>query len=302
MVQFVGIETPDPTKGRQRYPTTPQTFPAATTQQDFMSTPKGSSQQQYQYSRSQNSPVRTPFASGTPTPANNANAAPTPTPIPTINIVEDEAPPTAWLEDSSSLGTPMRKDADVATTMPAGANRFDTTSKLLRTPRVAVDAEADPMANWVIVYGFHQQDTKSILRKFSEYGTIVRQTAGRRAGNWMCLEYSTRMQAEKALCQSGTFHSADSLIGVRRADPKTVKEIGIDLHGPRGGVDDLMADGSVFGAGSNAFTSNKNDTPKTKDSRKTNSTSDKPDYDDILLRPKPRSNIIEKVLAWVFTW
>ena len=114
----------------------------------------------------------------------------------------------------------------------------------------------------MVVYGFaNASQLNTVLNRFGTYGTVLSRHGGSSIGsgsggttptNWVCLRYETYLQAEKALCQHGTFldgglpssgerragggGGAASLIivGVMRVDAALARTLG--LAGPGGGV------------------------------------------------------------------
>jgi len=65
---------------------------------------------------------------------------------------------------------------------------------------------------WVVVFGFPQQATSTVLKQFQKYGDIVRYRAGE--GNWINIQYQTRLQAQKALSKNGKIIDDGLMIGV----------------------------------------------------------------------------------------
>ncbi|OQR94291.1 hypothetical protein ACHHYP_01536 [Achlya hypogyna] len=67
---------------------------------------------------------------------------------------------------------------------------------------------------WITVFGFSAVDMETILRHFQSMGDAVQYRYGR--GNWLYVRYRTRLQAEKALAESGSTLSGSVMIGVKR--------------------------------------------------------------------------------------
>lgn len=137
--------------------------------------------------------------------------------------------------------------------------------------------------HWVVLYGFSSDSQCShILGMFEKYGTIVSKYPSQPRGasssnNWICIEYESSLQADKALCQHGTLidasrissgvmkddrnppHSSDIIIvGVMRMDKILADRLGLldVLHGEsdivgeeharkrHGGVPNVIAQGN----------------------------------------------------------
>ena len=130
----------------------------------------------------------------------------------------------------------------------------------------------NPYASWVVVYGYaNSAQLDTILNRFGTYGTILAHHGGMSGSygsdsaaadsaaaasasssaansNWICLRYETALQAEKAICQHGTFlhggnpsaggaggrNEALLIVGVMRMDAGVARRLG--LAGPEGGV------------------------------------------------------------------
>ncbi|ETV99427.1 hypothetical protein H310_08120 [Aphanomyces invadans] len=67
---------------------------------------------------------------------------------------------------------------------------------------------------WVTVFGFPMQDMEVVLSYFQAIGNVAQYRHGR--GNWLYLRYQTRLQAEKALIESGSTLGGRVMIGVKR--------------------------------------------------------------------------------------
>lgn len=121
----------------------------------------------------------------------------------------------------------------------------------------------DPYATWVTVYGFvNNAQYRSLLARFESYGTVLSRHGGDGSGsggtNWICLRYETALQAEKALCQHGTFLDGGagrsgevSIVGVMRVDATLARKLG--LSGPMGGDSSVGSFGArnLCGGGNN---------------------------------------------------
>ncbi|KAH9190126.1 hypothetical protein AeNC1_007903 [Aphanomyces euteiches] len=67
---------------------------------------------------------------------------------------------------------------------------------------------------WITVFGFPIQDMDAIFSYFQTLGDVVQYRYGR--GNWLYIRYRTRLQAEKALQESGSTLSGRIMIGTKR--------------------------------------------------------------------------------------
>lgn len=68
-------------------------------------------------------------------------------------------------------------------------------------------------SNWVTVFGFPTSATSSILTQFARYGNIIDKQLPVQ-GNWMHLQYQTRVEVRRALGNNGKIFGGNTMIGV----------------------------------------------------------------------------------------
>lgn len=68
-------------------------------------------------------------------------------------------------------------------------------------------------SNWVTIFGFPTSATSSILAQFARYGNIVDKQLPVQ-GNWMHLQYQTRVEVRRALGNNGKIFGGNTMIGV----------------------------------------------------------------------------------------
>ncbi|XP_041467160.1 nucleoporin NUP35-like [Lytechinus variegatus] len=66
---------------------------------------------------------------------------------------------------------------------------------------------------WITIFGFQSAATSYILQQFSQYGNIVSHVVAS-SGNWMHVQYSSRIQARKALSKNGKVFGGNIMVGV----------------------------------------------------------------------------------------
>ncbi|XP_054915709.1 nucleoporin NUP35 isoform X2 [Poeciliopsis prolifica] len=74
---------------------------------------------------------------------------------------------------------------------------------------------------WVTVFGFPPASASYILLQFAQYGNIVKHTMAS-PGNWMHLQYQSRLQARKALSKDGKVFGDSIMVGVKPCIDKSV--------------------------------------------------------------------------------
>ena len=56
---------------------------------------------------------------------------------------------------------------------------------------------------WITVFGFTSSATAFILKQFRQYGVILQTVMNQEGGNWIHIQYKTKIQARKALSKNG---------------------------------------------------------------------------------------------------
>ncbi|CAL8265787.1 unnamed protein product [Lota lota] len=90
----------------------------------------------------------------------------------------------------------------------------------------ALSSEDQLDQTWVTVFGFPPASASYILLQFSQYGNILHHTMSS-PGNWMHLQYQSKLQARKALSKDGKVFGDCIMVGVKPCIDKTVME-GLD--------------------------------------------------------------------------
>ncbi|KAG8559417.1 hypothetical protein GDO81_017330 [Engystomops pustulosus] len=78
---------------------------------------------------------------------------------------------------------------------------------------------------WVTVFGFPQASASYILLQFAQYGNIVKHVMSN-AGNWMHIQYQSKLQGRKALSKDGKIFGDCIMIGVKPCVDKSVMDSG----------------------------------------------------------------------------
>lgn len=76
---------------------------------------------------------------------------------------------------------------------------------------------------WVTVFGFPPASASFILLQFAQYGNILKHKMAS-PGNWMHLQYQSRLQARKALSKDGKVFGDSIMVGVKPCIDKGVME------------------------------------------------------------------------------
>ncbi|XP_029461812.1 nucleoporin NUP35 isoform X2 [Rhinatrema bivittatum] len=76
---------------------------------------------------------------------------------------------------------------------------------------------------WVTVFGFPQAAASYILLQFAQFGNILKHVMSN-TGNWMHIQYQSKLQARKALSKDGRVFGESIMIGVKPCIDKSMME------------------------------------------------------------------------------
>ncbi|XP_069090231.1 nucleoporin NUP35 [Pleurodeles waltl] len=76
---------------------------------------------------------------------------------------------------------------------------------------------------WVTIFGFPQASASYILLQFAQYGNILKHVMSN-TGNWMHVQYQSKLQARKALSKDGRVFGESIMVGVKPCIDKSVME------------------------------------------------------------------------------
>lgn len=84
---------------------------------------------------------------------------------------------------------------------------------------------------WITVFGFPPASASYILLQFAQYGNILKHTMAS-PGNWMHLQYQSRLQARKALSKDGKVFGDAIMVGVKPCIDKSMMDSSIAVSSP----------------------------------------------------------------------
>lgn len=84
---------------------------------------------------------------------------------------------------------------------------------------------------WVTVFGFPPASASYILLQFAQYGNILKHTMAS-PGNWMHLQYQSKLQARKALSKDGKVFGDAIMVGVKPCIDKSVMDSSEAISSP----------------------------------------------------------------------
>ncbi|KAM9431709.1 nucleoporin NUP35 [Clarias gariepinus] len=85
----------------------------------------------------------------------------------------------------------------------------------------ALSSEDQLDDTWVTVFGFPPASASYILLQFAQYGNILKHVMSN-SGNWMHIQYQSKLQARKALSKDGKIFGEAIMIGVKPCIDKSV--------------------------------------------------------------------------------
>ncbi|XP_034239623.1 nucleoporin NUP35 [Thrips palmi] len=142
-------------------------------------------------------------------------------------------PPTTGLFDT--LRPSSEQSPFLSPTKPADGSMFQANlnaSLLASSPPPPVTPGQHPQwtaneplsSNWVTIFGFPTSATSSILAQFARYGNIVDKQLPVQ-GNWMHLQYQTRVEVRRALGNNGKIFGGNTMIGVMPCTDPSIVDI-----------------------------------------------------------------------------
>nr|CAG4708401.1 unnamed protein product [Naegleria fowleri] len=124
-----------------------------------------------------------------------------------------QTPPSGKSQDLRTkkpyTSTPLTLDKRSIFTSPLQTDPFYQVTDVALASRIN-DIVKD--TTWVTVFGFPPDKTSYILKQFSNYGTIINHKITN--GNFIHIQYKTRIQADKALSKNGKIFDGVLMIGV----------------------------------------------------------------------------------------
>ncbi|XP_031442307.1 nucleoporin NUP35 isoform X2 [Clupea harengus] len=161
----------------------------------------------------------------------------------------------------------------------------------------ALSSEDQLDDTWITVFGFPPASASYILLQFAQYGNILKHVMSN-TGNWMHIQYQSKLQARKALSKDGKVYGEAIMIGVKPCIDKNVME---------GSAERGSSSSSVFGtpAKANGTPSRPVSTPRSamrplSAAYKASSS----DYQVVADRQTPRKDdsIVSKAMEYMFGW
>ncbi|XP_037095901.1 nucleoporin NUP35 [Syngnathus acus] len=164
-------------------------------------------------------------------------------PQPVVPTPKDKsgAPPVRSIHDGPvTVATPLRtphRQSFPSMSSPPSARQASTPG--LPTSLCLSPAQVDPFYSqgealssedlldqtWVTVFGFPPASASYILLQFAQYGNILKHVMAS-PGNWMHLQYQSRLQARKALSKDGKVFGDAIMVGVKPCIDKSVMDSG----------------------------------------------------------------------------
>ncbi|XP_053554516.1 nucleoporin NUP35 [Bombina bombina] len=139
-----------------------------------------------------------------------------PVPLTAMHTPMSGAMPSTPMAASSVFSPATIGQSRKSTLSPAQLDPFYTQGDALTS-----DDQLDD--SWVTLFGFPQASASYILLQFSQYGNIIKHVMSN-TGNWMHIQYQSKLQARKALSKDGRIFGECIMIGVKPCIDKSIME------------------------------------------------------------------------------
>uniref|UniRef100_A0A8C6WEK0 Nucleoporin NUP53 n=1 Tax=Neogobius melanostomus TaxID=47308 RepID=A0A8C6WEK0_9GOBI len=169
--------------------------------------------------------------------AGSSNSAPQPV-VPTPKDKSGAPPVRSIHADLISAGTPAASHRQSFLVMQSPLSARHASTPGAGPQQVCMSpAQVDPFYSqgealssddqldqtWVTVFGFPPASASYILLQFAQYGNILRHSMAS-PGNWMHLQYQSKLQARKALSKDGKVFGDAIMVGVKPCIDKSVMD------------------------------------------------------------------------------
>ncbi|XP_076024209.1 nucleoporin NUP35 isoform X2 [Genypterus blacodes] len=194
------------------------------------------------------SPQPRPFSLATPivdSTGGGGGSAPQPV-VPTPKDKSGAPPVRSIHDDLVTLATPLNahRQSFPAIQSPLSARQASTPGAGVQQVCLS-PAQVDPFYSqgeslssedqldqtWVTVFGFPPASASFILLQFAQYGNILKHTMAS-PGNWMHLQYQSKLQARKALSKDGKVFGDTIMVGVKACIDKSVMDSSEPVSAP----------------------------------------------------------------------
>ncbi|XP_026232838.1 nucleoporin NUP35 [Anabas testudineus] len=181
--------------------------------------------------------LATPIAESTGAGGGGGGSAPQPV-VPTPKDKSGAPPVRSIHDDFVTVGTPLSAHRQSFPVMQSPLSARQPSTPGTGMQQVCLSpAQVDPFYSqgeslssddqldqtWVTVFGFPPASASYILLQFAQYGNILKHKMAS-PGNWMHLQYQSRLQARKALSKDGKVFGDAIMVGVKPCIDKSVMD------------------------------------------------------------------------------
>jgi len=214
------------------------------------------------------------------------------------NEYKPGAPPTAGLFDNIQTSPLPTQQGSLAT-----IEQTSLTSDSFYAPGENSSlAEIDEF--WVTVFGFPPAAASFILQQFAQCGNIIKHVLAP-YGNWMHLQFQSKIQAKKALSKNGKVFSNNIMVGVSPcSDPSVMSGGCLPSLNDATSTNCSFSSPSLVNASLNASTINKSRSMRPLTSSSILNTSVREDRDIVskTATPTKSSGLLSKTVDYLFGW
>ncbi len=137
------------------------------------------------------------------------------------------------------LNTGHRESSSSGTGAGVGGGSSTSAGDVDARAAALIDAQHGLMSTTVTVFGFPPEKAAAVMNLFQSVGEVVRRIDGG-CGNWVHIQYKRAVHANMALSHNGKLVDGEIMIGVKRVDASTFR----NLHAA-----DALLRSSLNGAG-----------------------------------------------------
>uniref|UniRef100_A0A8C4WYY1 Nucleoporin NUP53 n=1 Tax=Eptatretus burgeri TaxID=7764 RepID=A0A8C4WYY1_EPTBU len=156
---------------------------------------------------------------------------------------------------------------------------------------------------WITVFGFPPASASYILMQFAQYGNVIRHVMAS-DGNWMHVQYQSKLQARKALGKDGKVFGDCIMVGVKPCIDKNIMENVENRNSTSGFGTPVLNRSTVTRAASQLTPRQSNGVPKPSGMRPLATWPAGSDLQVVTnkLTPRKDESLLSKAMEYVFGW
>uniref|UniRef100_UPI00358ECA25 nucleoporin NUP35 isoform X1 n=2 Tax=Myxine glutinosa TaxID=7769 RepID=UPI00358ECA25 len=194
---------------------------------------------------------------------------------------------------------------------------LSSSTEVTPRPRKTSPAQADPFyrqgeslssedvlnQTWITIFGFPPASASYILMQFAQYGNVIRHVMAS-DGNWMHVQYQSKLQARKALGKDGKVFGDCIMVGVKPCIDKNIMENVENRNSTSGFGTPVLKQSTITHAVSQLTPRQSNGVPKPSSMRSLGIWPAGSDLQVVTnkLTPRKDESLLSKAMEYVFGW